>query len=68
MKKNKNTGFIKLIILIIAGVIILGALNVDIREKIPQDKIALGWNLAKKGWNKCVKRPAEYIINYLNLK
>jgi hypothetical protein len=67
MNKYKNSGFIKAIIVIIIGIIILSLLNVNLRSvfnnKLVRDNFNFVWTNLKTLWGNYLRNPALYAYN-----
>ena len=72
-KKNGTRGFIKLIILIVIGLIILGYFGLNIKDilasPVVKENLAYAWEVAKHVWDTWLKGPAiwvwEHILKFL---
>lgn len=64
---NKQSGFFKLIILIIIAVIALGYFGFDLREIVNspkvQDNLQYSWSIVTFVWFTYLSEPAKYIWN-----
>ncbi|MFC1751754.1 hypothetical protein ACFLY5_01255 [Patescibacteria group bacterium] len=65
MYYRQNSGFIKSIIIVIAGVILLGIFGVDLKETISEgkvhDNLVYVWEIVRQVWNNYVERPINFV-------
>jgi len=71
-KKNKQSGFLKLIVIIVVILILLAVLNIDLRKIVESDIfqanlslvidiLLIIWNFIVMIWTNFIKEPAFYI-------
>ncbi len=65
-KKNGTRGFIKLIILIVIGLIILGYFGLNIKDilasPVVKENLAYAWEMAKHIWSTWLAAPAHWVF------
>lgn len=68
-KKNGTRGFIKLIILIVIGLIVLGYFGLNIKDilasPVVKENLAYAWEIAKHVWNTWLAAPAQWIWEHI---
>ena len=70
---SMSNGFIKLLLIILAGIVILGTLNVDLRAMLQkpmiQENFSFIWQGISYVWDAFLEQPAEYLWNvvFINL-
>lgn len=68
-QKTQSQGFIKLIILIVIGLIILGYFGLNIKDilasPVVKENLAYAWELAKHIWNTWLAGPAQWIWEHI---
>jgi len=67
MKTNKNGGFIKMLIIILAVILLLSYFKFDLREFIDsppvQKNLSYVWDLLQTAWNDYLSKPILYFWN-----
>lgn len=65
----RNRGFIRLILLIIVGLVLLGYFGVNVREvlasPVVRDNLLYAWNLAKEIWGNYLAGPAMWVWEHV---
>lgn len=65
--KKRNRGFIKLIVVLAAALIILGYFGFDVREILNSPKVSsnlhYAWGLITTFWSKFIAGPAAFVWN-----
>ncbi len=66
---NKKSGFIRLIILIVVGLLLLSYFHVDLRTVFTsnslQDNINFIWNFSQQIWNDYIRVPLIFFLHSL---
>ncbi len=64
-----NKGFVRLIILIIIGLILLGYFRINVRDilasPIVKENLAYAWDLAKELWNNWLHVPVMWVWDHI---
>lgn len=68
-KNLKEGGFIKIILLIVIGLIILGYFGLNIKDilasPVVKENLAYAWNLAKELWANYLAAPAGWVWDHI---
>lgn len=68
-KGTKSRGFIKLILLIIIGLVILGYFGLNIKDilasPVVEENLAYAWELATTVWTNWLQAPAQWVFEHI---
>lgn len=69
MDTKRSHGFIKLIILIVIGLVILGYFGLNIKDilasPVVKENLAYAWELAKTLWHNWLQAPAQWVFEHI---
>lgn len=65
----KNQGFIRIILLVVIGLIVLGYVGVNLKDVIAspvvQENLSYGWQLAQKVWAEWLRGPVMWVWEHI---